>query len=237
MGAVTKGLSRKAIQLASLFVLIWGGAQPLAAAGFSSDDECFSLTSATADQRGGPLKIGHITGSLPAQYQPLLPSACDASCAKLGRAYAHPGDEVAVGQSAPGFVCVHFADGATQNENHGWIPKGQVEILDPRKIDARLSEWVGSWAALQESATIRLESADGALHLIADAVYPNGAAPRSEGHIDAISRPTGSVVTFTAPDQCLISLTLISHVLAVTDNGHCGGANVRFADFYRSTPP
>lgn len=200
------------------------------------NEECFELVGADPSRPSGVLKLGRVIGDAPAQFQIFLPSVCHASCAGMPRAYAYPGNLVAVGQASSGFVCAHYADGSPQNESHGWLPARQVRVEDPKRVAVPLAAWNGVWHAMQQAATITLSSDNGGLDLVGDAVYPNSNEPRAVGHIEAHARPIGSTVIFTTED-CQVSLLMVGHLLAVTDNEFCGGMNVRFADFYRLAPP
>jgi hypothetical protein len=203
------------------------------AAAFDMGDMCWDLTAGNPEEASGFLKVGRVVGPVPVELKTWLPSACDAPCSKMKGRTVRSGDTIAIGQSKSGFVCAHLMTDRVGNEAHGWLPEDRVEVRDPLKVSIPLDQWAGAWVAGSEAATIKLKIVGDSIHLDGHAVYPNAEAPRAEGNIDATVRPTGSVASFTDPDGCLMSMTVIGETLAVTDNGECGGTNVRFSALYR----
>jgi hypothetical protein len=159
-----------------------------------------------------------------------------ARCA-TGRALP-PGAPLALLQrDLPDFRCA--ASVGAPGPAAGWLPAAAV-LPARRAPPLRREDWLGTWR--MGDARIRLRPGAGAaLRADGQAFWPGrNTPPANAGGFDAEATPAVDrlVLRETGTAGCVVTLRLLAdgagrRALAVSDNGGCGGANVRFNGIYR----
>lgn len=157
------------------------------------------------------------------------PARCGA-----GRALQPGTPLVLLDRDMPGWRCALDLQG--QGQSAGWLPGSAV--LPPRPAAAvRAQDWSGTWRA--GDAVIRLRPGPGGmLHAEGEAFWPGRHIPPAHsGSFGGEARADGDRLRFRE-DGCEVTLRLLRdaegrRALAASDNGACGGHNVRFNGAYR----
>jgi len=139
---------------------------------------------------------------------------------------------VITGHSLGPFVCAYFP----RSGSAGWLPSSALQSFEP-ELAPPLKAWAGRWR--HGDNTIRLSVRGGQLASEGHAYWP-GAHPTLEeapggphyGDMSGLARPSGSSVAYEDRGGCSVRLKLVGRYLVATDNGACGGANVRFDGVY-----
>jgi hypothetical protein len=161
-----------------------------------------------------------------------------AQCKKAGEGYVLPGDRVLTGRSSRNYVCAYFS--SRGGGSAGWVEKAR---LRPLTVDRRppLSSWLGRWSD-EGNPYVRISLAAKTLHIAGQSLWP-GPEPNKDwpagwphvGGIDGKLIAMGSRARY-AQDDCKIDFVLVGDILVASDRseeGTCGGANVRFDGVYR----
>jgi hypothetical protein len=154
----------------------------------------------------------------------------------LGRAYVVPGDLVITGHSYGDYICAFFPNRA--GGSAGWIQARDLTRL-PDQPAPRLEAWVGEWRDGDDRIRLSVKGTELAAEGEAfwPAEYPDPklvpGGPH-DGEMGGTARPSGASVVFEDGETgCRVKLHLIAPFLVATDNGQCGGVNVRFDGVYR----
>lgn len=154
-----------------------------------------------------------------------------------GKTYVLSGDTLLTGRDHGAYVCAFFPNrvGGTA----GWVRRDRLTAL-PRVVAPPLRAWVGSWADGDNS--IELKTNGKALKVTGEAYWPSANPSPEErpggpniGELDGLTTPQGDRARLADeyPDGCRATLTLVGPFLVASDNGACGGMNVRFDGVYR----
>jgi hypothetical protein len=141
------------------------------------------------------------------------------------------GQVVIANKSIDGFVCA-YRDG-----HAGWLPLSDIEKTENQpSANPPLSAWIGTWGG--EDTKIRISRNGDHLHVIGTSYWPakryvqgrDGPYARHSGSFQIDSVPMGDVAEFTdSAGICSVHAILLGTSLLVSDNGNCGGMNVRFS--------
>ena len=164
---------------------------------------------------------------------------CPQKVASCRHGYVVSGQTVLTGKSQGGYVCAFYPGNRT--ETAGWIPDSQ---LQPIKVDLSppLAAWAGKWTDGFDHIQITLRGKK--LQSTGDAIW-QGAYSTHTGDMGGVAAPAGNHVVFKDedpddddpnPDVCTVKATLVGKYLVVSDNGLCGGMNVRFDAVYHRQP-
>ncbi len=163
---------------------------------------------------------------------PAAGSACEQ------RAYVLPGDRLVAGPLHGSYRCACFPGkgGGTA----GWVARDRLRDLPVENVPA-LPAWIGHWRDGDDTLVLSLRG--DRLAVRGDACWPSANPPLQQwpggpnvGSISAQARPDGRQARFVEGDDsssCRLRAVLLGNVLAVTDNGQCGGLNVSFDGFYQ----
>ncbi len=199
---------------------------------------------------GGPcseapdVRLGRVTAGKPAVLLndmdgcPVSGRNCGKSAIYGPPALLRPGAVVVVLPSAlPGFACVL---NAAHRDNNGWLPQARVDGV-PVDPDPPLAAWAGTWRrSLGDDFFVLKAGRDASLSVYGEAFWPGrNVFPYHSGDLFSAARPEGDRVTFAEGEDkgqpiCVAKLELLGHgLLAVNDNGRCGGYNVSFGGIYK----
>lgn len=168
--------------------------------------------------------------------------ACPEGTSCIKKAYVVQGDTLLVAQKQAGWVCAWYF--GRKSEYVGWLPAANIKPVLPKQIPS-LQDWVGLWVPIagSDQIRIRLSKKPGEIDLKGYAVWNGGKDDDGNeianvGDFENTATPTGSRLTVGGsksknPYGCIVHLQLVSGNLIVTDDGDCGGMNVRFDDVYR----
>ena len=153
----------------------------------------------------------------------------------LTGAYAMPGDRLLTSFDRGQYVCALDLDSA--HSGGGWVDRNRLRPLAVPH-DPPLGAWVGHWT--DGDNVIRLSHLHGTLVVEGNAYWPSAHPPLSQfpGGPNFGSLRGGAVVkcfhlTYAEGSGCEMRASLIGSALVVSDNGRCGGMNVRFDGVYR----
>ena len=152
------------------------------------------------------------------------------------RAYVVGGDQVLTGRTVGAYVCAFYP--SRGGGSAGWV---QTARLTPLPVNAApaLSAWAGHWVDGDDTLTLTIKK--GLLSADGDAYWPSAHPSASQfpggpnvGDLSGEAAPKANRVVFTDndPNGCTATATLVGGLLAVADNGGCGGMNVHFDGVY-----
>lgn len=183
------------------------------------------------DQKPAGLGPGRIVGDGKVRLRNEEPGCPADSQACLMKPYLVGGNEVVAGLSRKGWTCVVFPNAKGGAE--GWVR--DAEVARSPASAAPATAWAGKWVR-DEDATLTLKAAGAEVVVSGEAQWV-GPNPDNVhvGEMSAQARPAGDTLVLRAPDEfdCGATLRLIGPYLVVSDNDHCGGANVTFTGVYR----
>ena len=144
------------------------------------------------------------------------------------------GSDVITGRAHGRYVCVYQSN--NQGGSAGWALTSQLTAKSFAK-NPPLSAWKGMWAHFDNR--IRLTVNNNALAVVGKAFWPSANARIKElpgsphsGSFSGSGVPDQNRLTISS-EGCEATLTLLGHYLLASDNGMCGGANVRFDGSYQ----
>jgi hypothetical protein len=215
------------------------------------------LSAAAADEKPGdclgidfdvrrPVAIAKLATDKP-QVNFIKSNWEDAACPAEGescrqKSYLVPGDTVLIAKTNAAYTCVSYQSAADpkQHWTNGWLPAASLAPVAPLPAPAR-ADWLGAWVHAGGEIDIT-NAADGGLTIHGEAIY-RAAQDVHNGVIDATAKPEQGILAFAddghvsfdkaGTDACLVRMRRAEALLVVEDNGHCGGADVTFAGFYR----
>lgn len=148
------------------------------------------------------------------------------------------GDKVLIAHASDRWSCVWYS--GKHSEVVGWIASQNIRALPER--DTAMKNWLGNWKSIGGVARIVIrQSENGQLTVTGTARWVGGPGPTGEriihfGDLSGTARPAGHQLRIGDPEAaytCVASFRLLHDQLVVSDNGLCGGANVRFDAVYR----
>jgi hypothetical protein len=160
----------------------------------------------------------------------------------ITKSYLVSGDRVLIGNAEAGWSCIWYF--GKEREYVGWIPSDHLATYDGARIPL-IAEWLGKWKPIagDDSIEISLDSQDGTLFVKGLATWHGGSDFHGndvvhEGAFEGTAEPNGPRLTVIQGDEkykyyCKVELQLVSDSLIASDNGICGGVNVRFDNVYR----
>lgn len=217
-----------------------------------------------SDPTPDKVNVMRVTGAGPAHFLEIWGHGCPGSgerCRKRG--YVLPGDVVLAEEpGAAGFFCAWYVDGKGR-ESRGVLPAARLapaEVQAPPLAD--LAGWAGMWsmAGADQSAEIEIAIVvdQGRLKALGDGWFPytNGHGEQTasegwfggddsgeEGHSapmvarhGAAALPKDDLATFMDGD-CRVEMRRIGALIAVADNGFCGGVHASFSGVYWRVGP
>ena len=158
---------------------------------------------------------------------------CPDSAQCFQKAYLVAGDKLLVSESTDDWTCGWFF--GKKREFVGWLPTRHLEISPVEPVHP-LGDWAGIWSSSWDSGEITIELKDGELEVSGNAYWYGLGGNANEGSIGGKGTPVGDLLTLDDSYSCTVRMRLVSSYLIVTDNGHCGGMNVRFDGIYRRSP-
>lgn len=160
---------------------------------------------------------------------------CPEAGACIGKAYLVNGDRLLVSTSADGWTCGWYF--GKRSEFVGWLPSSQIAV-GPASPAPRIADWTGRWVDNAGIGTITIEPSGEALVVAGSTTWRGG--PEGEnvhlGEFGGHAQPVGDTLRISDGEgdlACSVALRRVAEALVVTDNGQCGGMNVRFDGIYR----
>lgn len=160
---------------------------------------------------------------------------CPQADSCIDKAYLVDGDRLLVSTRADGWTCGWYF--GKRREFVGWLPTGQIAV-DPAPKVPRLGDWTGRWVDNAGIGSITIERSGNALEVSGSTTWRGG--PDGEnvhlGDFEGRAQPVGdtlAIIDGDAGNACSVALRRVADVLVATDNGRCGGMNVRFDNLYR----
>lgn len=158
------------------------------------------------------------------------------------KAFLVSGDRVLVGAESGPWSCAWYFGQA--REFVGWLPADRLNLTKPGPLTPE--DWAGQWAPMAGDNRILIaqDPASGLLEVEGEAYWHGGLNSLGERiiHLGAFSgqaAPEADLLQITEGEDdyaCSVTLQRVADALVVTDDGHCGGMNVRFDDIYRRQP-
>jgi hypothetical protein len=159
---------------------------------------------------------------------------CPSNAAACQRkAYVVPGNAVLIGAAQGGWVCAHFPS----SDTYGWLPQAQLTPVPAHAPS--LADWAGHWAYYDDSIDISVKGTG--LKVSGQAFWPSahpgpGQPGPNDGEVEGDTTPNNDTALVVDdpkdPSSCRLTLRLIGPFLSASDNGNCGGMNVRFDGVY-----
>lgn len=157
------------------------------------------------------------------------------------KTYIIKGDKILVSELGDAnWACVWYF-----GKKHEFV--GLMNKKNLTKIQTQIpsiKDWVGTWRPAAGSNEIIIKAlADGKLSVSGNAVWHGGRISNDYevthvGEFSGEAHPKGNRLIVQSDEyDCVVKFQLVQGNLAVTDNGNCGGANVRFDDVYRRVRP
>ena len=152
------------------------------------------------------------------------------------RTYVLPGDTLVTGRGHGAYVCAFFPNkvGGTA----GWVRRDRLTALPT--ATPPLEAWFGHWAYGDND--IQLSKRGKALHVDGEAYWPSANPTPEErpggpniGALEGLATPQAGRIQVGdgGMEFCKATLVLLPPFLVASDNGGCGGMNVRFDGVYR----
>lgn len=148
------------------------------------------------------------------------------------KSYLVAGDEVLVSRTFNSYVCAWF-EPRKGNETVGWIEEKSLIISPPDKKPA-LNKWIGNWEDGEDWLGVQPDKKSGFLAVEGDAFWFGLGENVHVGAISSKGAPAENVLNLT-DSICQMSLKLVGNFLIVSDNGECGGVNVKFDGVYQKS--
>ena len=151
------------------------------------------------------------------------------------RDYIVAGDEFLVNKVVGAWACAWY--NGKKHETVGWVKTDDLKFL-PVENEQDFGRWCGIWRYYNDPENyIAIIEKGPSLHVTGEATWHGGTAPSGEpiihiGNLDGFIKPSGNRAELKDDNDCVANFTLLGEFLVVTDNGNCGGMNVRFANVY-----
>jgi hypothetical protein len=168
---------------------------------------------------------------------------CPENSSCISKGYLIPGDEIIVGKQEEGWVCAWYF--GKKREFVGWLPLHSIKFV-AHNTNPSLQEWIGTWKPNHNWSKIKIKMAkqSGYVSVSGNAVWKGGRNTAGyeivhTGEFDGMAKPKGqSLIIKTDDDKyaCVVKMTLVEKYLVISDNGNCGGMNVRFNEVLRRSP-
>jgi len=147
---------------------------------------------------------------------------------KTGR-YVIPGDELIINKRENGWGCAWFQ--GQKHETVGWVSVAKLRFLEPQTVPEE--GWLGNW--VQPAGSITITGGGGKpLHGAGEAFWQSEVTIHV-GEFSGTIRPVNNRATVKEGDDesgCVVALVRLGRYLIASDNGNCGGVNVRFDGVY-----
>lgn len=169
-------------------------------------------------------RLARIVGSAPlVTYAPNCPG--EARCRLTIKVRA--GERVILAGRRPPYAMITLT--RPDDQNSFWAPLARLRMAPPPPAPTPAS-WVGRWRNGDDTIDI---SRSGAGFAVQGAAYwPDAVtAPLHSGTVRGTARLHGDHLSVQEGD-CRVTLTRFADWLEASDNGECGGVNVRFAGLY-----
>jgi hypothetical protein len=149
------------------------------------------------------------------------------------------GTLVAITKTEGEYACVEAGTLTRGQETSGWIPASDIQIFPPALAGRPARWWIGSWQSGRSKITFRMQ--DGRLFAEGSSWWQGFGDPNIgdfSGHPFAHGDGLKVGDTDAPPaldenlDYCMLGLIAVGNRMAVEDNSHCGGMNVRFFGIY-----
>jgi hypothetical protein len=191
--------------------------------------------------QGGQYGIASVIASDRAYFYAAAPPCPDSNGCRMP-SYLIPGDLVITGPADRSGLCAVHA-GPTQTV-FGVIHRDDLGTPQPADAHPPLTAWAGTWKKGDDQITLRPDGS--AIVANGDAYWPSANPPLDQqpggpniGEMAGKADPIGNAVTFASsdPNDCRVTLTLVSPFMLAQDNNKCGGHNVTFTGVYIRPPP
>ena len=157
------------------------------------------------------------------------------------KAYLVDGNKILIAQNTEQWVCAWYF--GKRREFVGWLPKNVIKPM-PGKTPA-IHDWVGTWKPIGGINEIKITHLkNGMLSISGSALWHGGKNNYGydiihTGELNGEAIPIGNKISLGNKQEqyeCVADMQLVLDNLVVSDNGNCGGVNVRFNDVYRKHP-
>ncbi|HSH54504.1 MAG TPA: hypothetical protein VK967_05690 [Methylotenera sp.] len=154
------------------------------------------------------------------------------------KAYLVDGDKILIAQTTEQWACAWYF--GKQQEFVGWLPRNAIKKLQLKS--PTIQDWIGTWRPITGNNEIKIfRSKTGKLSASGIAYWYGGKNSYNTdivhtGELGGEAAPNGNKLTFGNKQEeyeCAADMQLVYGNLIVSDNGNCGGMNVRFDDVYR----
>lgn len=189
---------------------------------------------------GGQYGVATVTAAERAYFYAAAPPCPDSAGCRMA-SYVVPGDQVITGPATGSGLCVLYP-GETRTVS-GVIRQSDLGPAKPATAHPAIGAWAGTWKKGDDQITLRAGTDSVAAN--GDAYWPSANPPLSErpggpniGEMAGTAQPSGNTLVYASsdPNECKVTLTLVSPFLLVEDNNNCGGHNVTFTGLYRRAP-
>jgi hypothetical protein len=191
--------------------------------------------------QGGTYGIASVIASDHAYFYAAAPPCPDGPGCRMS-SYIEPGDLVITGPAEGSGLCALYP-GQTRTI-FGVIHRTDLGTPQPADTHPPLTAWTGTWKKGDDQITLRPDGSS--IVANGDAYWPSANPPLDQqpggpniGEMAGKADPNGNAVTFasTDPNNCRVTLTLVSPFMLAQDNNKCGGHNVTFTGVYLRPPP
>jgi hypothetical protein len=162
---------------------------------------------------------------------------CPEQAKCLQKGYLVSGDKVLTAHPTEGWICIYYP--GRKSDYTGWVPLENIKAV-PLSATPGLDEWEGLWIFGGADRVSIDPAPTGTLKISGNAKWYGGKDTFGHpivhfGEVNGEAKPTANKVVVKEGDDeyaCVVSFELIGPYLVSTDNGNCGGVNVRFNGVY-----
>ena len=145
------------------------------------------------------------------------------------KSYVVRGNELIINKIQDGWACAWYQ--GKKHETVGWVRTDKLKKLN--LAPSKTNDWTGAWETTVGSIKIE-KTRTPALRVKGFTTWGSGPSTNT-GELEGLIKPyEGQAMLKDADDEyaCIANFSLIGRYLIVSDNGNCGGLNVRFDDVY-----
>ncbi len=143
-----------------------------------------------------------------------------------------PGTPVLIDYQQAGWACGYAT--TSTGGGSGWIRSNALHKIS-FNLEPPLKAWTGTWAGEEDTVVIHKGAAPGTLSVNGSAQWHGWNGVIHGGSVDGIASPSGNRLFLSHPQEygCEVYMTLMGDYIVASDNGSCGGMNVRFMGIWK----